>query len=242
MMKNLHAPLAEQELTRLDRLLLLGDIPEDGMVLPSLDGYLTAIAVGPETVAPSQWLPRVFSETEPCIPTFESAKECEELLTLIMRRLNEIISGLMSDPCVLKPIFSIETYGEDQREYTDAEAWAHGFWSGVQLCWRSWQPFLESAQGQELTRAIRLLGAPEVTAEEEELTSTPPQREDLGKQIPAAVINIHFHWLPYRHAVAERTVAETYVRGHPKLGRNDPCPCGSGSKFKKCCGAAGIVH
>ena len=31
----------------------------------------------------------------------------------------------------------------------------------------------------------------------------------------------------------------TVVRGHPKVGRNDPCPCGSGKKHKKCCGAAG---
>jgi preprotein translocase subunit SecA len=23
---------------------------------------------------------------------------------------------------------------------------------------------------------------------------------------------------------------------HPKVGRNDPCPCGSGKKYKKCCG------
>ncbi len=28
-----------------------------------------------------------------------------------------------------------------------------------------------------------------------------------------------------------------YVRPRPKVGRNDPCPCGSGKKFKKCCGA-----
>ena len=27
------------------------------------------------------------------------------------------------------------------------------------------------------------------------------------------------------------------VREEPKVGRNDPCPCGSGKKFKKCCGA-----
>lgn len=32
--------------------------------------------------------------------------------------------------------------------------------------------------------------------------------------------------------------AEPYVRAQPKVGRNDPCPCGSGRKFKKCCGAA----
>jgi hypothetical protein len=27
----------------------------------------------------------------------------------------------------------------------------------------------------------------------------------------------------------------TYVRETPKVGRNDPCPCGSGKKYKKCC-------
>jgi hypothetical protein len=30
---------------------------------------------------------------------------------------------------------------------------------------------------------------------------------------------------------------EPYRREGPKVGRNDPCPCGSGRKFKKCCGA-----
>jgi hypothetical protein len=30
---------------------------------------------------------------------------------------------------------------------------------------------------------------------------------------------------------------QTFVREAPKVGRNDPCPCGSGKKFKKCCGA-----
>ena len=29
---------------------------------------------------------------------------------------------------------------------------------------------------------------------------------------------------------------EPIVREEPKVGRNDPCPCGSGLKFKKCCG------
>ncbi|MFP4471513.1 MAG: SEC-C metal-binding domain-containing protein [Bacteroidales bacterium] len=28
---------------------------------------------------------------------------------------------------------------------------------------------------------------------------------------------------------------EPFVRSHEKVGRNDPCPCGSKLKFKKCC-------
>jgi SEC-C motif-containing protein len=31
----------------------------------------------------------------------------------------------------------------------------------------------------------------------------------------------------------------TIVRSSPKVGRNDPCPCGSGKKYKHCCGKAG---
>jgi len=34
----------------------------------------------------------------------------------------------------------------------------------------------------------------------------------------------------------DRKVDDTFVRESPKVGRNDPCTCGSGKKFKKCCG------
>lgn len=36
------------------------------------------------------------------------------------------------------------------------------------------------------------------------------------------------------------TVKEPYIRGHRKIGRNEPCPCGSGKKFKRCCIGKGI--
>ena len=35
----------------------------------------------------------------------------------------------------------------------------------------------------------------------------------------------------------EQPKVETVVHEGPKIGRNDPCPCGSGKKYKKCCGA-----
>ena len=47
----------------------------------------------------------------------------------------------------------------------------------------------------------------------------------------------------YRYFEAQRLVekqpfdyATTFRRTVPKIGRNDPCPCGSGKKFKQCCG------
>ena len=41
---------------------------------------------------------------------------------------------------------------------------------------------------------------------------------------------------PMAEASQAGSQARTYVREQPKVGRNDPCPCGSGRKFKKCCG------
>jgi preprotein translocase subunit SecA len=40
---------------------------------------------------------------------------------------------------------------------------------------------------------------------------------------------------PPAPAPASYTAPQPFVR-QPKIGRNDPCPCGSGKKYKKCCG------
>lgn len=52
--------------------------------------------------------------------------------------------------------------------------------------------------------------------------TTPEHREVLGK----SVAELFSYWQ------SKRTVVHTT----PKVGRNDPCPCGSGKKHKKCCG------
>ena len=39
-----------------------------------------------------------------------------------------------------------------------------------------------------------------------------------------------------REIVKEYKASKTVRRAAPKIGRNDPCPCGSGKKYKHCCG------
>ena len=43
-------------------------------------------------------------------------------------------------------------------------------------------------------------------------------------------------FVEHRGGDSERKKAETYKREEKKLGRNDPCHCGSGKKYKRCCG------
>ena len=40
-----------------------------------------------------------------------------------------------------------------------------------------------------------------------------------------------------RHRMYKEQRYSTTIRKNPKIGRNDPCSCGSGKKYKKCCGA-----
>ena len=41
---------------------------------------------------------------------------------------------------------------------------------------------------------------------------------------------------PVREALARTSKGVPYRRSYQKIGRNEPCPCRSGRKFKKCCG------
>ena len=54
----LDEPLTDAELDELEAFLASDAVPQDCMDLEMLDGYLTAIASGPESIQPSEWLPR----------------------------------------------------------------------------------------------------------------------------------------------------------------------------------------
>ena len=54
----------------------------------------------------------------------------------------------------------------------------------------------------------------------------------MALEIEANLPGIYRFWLPRR-----KGAVETVKREEPKVGRNDDCPCGSGKKYKKCCGA-----
>ncbi len=56
------------------------------------------------------------------------------------------------------------------------------------------------------------------------IITRPPERKEVARNI---VTN------------ADQSVAKQPVKAGQKVGRNDPCPCGSGKKYKECCGRNG---
>ena len=232
-------PLSEEELEGLDQFLLYLD-NDESMTLDMLDGFLHAIAIGPETVMPSQWLPMVWGQQESggVMPPADTLEQANHLLGLVMRHFNSIVFGFGQDPKFVELLWSTTEY-DDRGEFEDAEMWAYGVCQGIQLTPAAWQPLLADARGAAWFRPIGLLGQENFSPNQDELTRTPEQRQVLAKQIEDSVRRIHAFWLPMRQAVAERLQARHLST---KVGRNEPCPCGSGKKFKKCCGAPSELH
>ena len=86
------------------------------------------------------------------------------------------------------------------------------------------QRLLDSVR-MEVTRMLMT-----VQVRAEEVEETPPPR--------AAVQNVQYHHADYDEALATKSSDDTQqaLRATPKIGRNDPCPCGSGKKYKQCHG------
>ena len=230
-------PLSDTELEELDQFLLYGVDNDEAMTLDTLDGYLHAIAIGPQTVMPKQWLPKVWGEDSAMMPPMDSIDQLNHIMGLVMRHYNSIISGFEQSPPLVMPYWN--TYEYAIGEFEDAEGWAHGFTEGVALNRAAWKPLFDSPHGQQWYRPIGLLGEESFSADQDELTRTPQQREALAQQIEDSLVNIHAFWVPLRKAIYEREVSQ---RLRTKVGRNEPCPCGSGKKFKKCCGSASELH
>jgi hypothetical protein len=121
-------------------------------------------------------------------------------------------------------------------ERTRNEAWSDLAWVCAMLGWVS--------VFSELRRAVAEgLVATELVPKEAEEAGIPPREallENFAQLHPRIedVIRETAWWAGFQRpemAGDGQESGHTYV-APPKVGRNDPCPCGSGKKFKKCCG------
>ena len=82
--------VSDADLDLLDAYLLSDQSPPECLLLSDLDGFLTGIAIGPEVVMPSEWLPHVWGGEE---PVFDDHLQASAILGTIMGRYNTILRG-----------------------------------------------------------------------------------------------------------------------------------------------------
>ena len=233
-MSLLNTPLSDQEIDRLNRF-LLERIPEeeiDGMPegvdegvldISELDGFLTAIISGPRQIQPSEWLPVLWGQFE---PKWESAEESEAIISLVLRHMNGLVTTLTETPAEFEPI--VLEVEEGEATVTSVEEWCLGYMKGVGLVTDAWRQAGEEAM--EMLFPIMVF----TTSEGRDSLSGLDDDElaTLKRSIPMAVRKLHAYWMARGGMGGSH---EPYTHSEPRVGRNDPCICGSGKKFKKCC-------
>jgi uncharacterized protein len=216
--------ITESELDRLEQYLNALERADATMPLDMVQGLFAAIASAPAPVPTQKWLPEVLGEGH----RFASEAEEKEITGLLAsfaedtkRQLNEAEG------------FDFILYGADDEE--DLGAWAEGYLVGVDLAEPPWD---EEADSEDLdnmlfpflaltgqAKQLALDAGEDWMSEEEEATMLAQVRESLAN-----------HLIDVRHYWFEKSIPLPVRREGPRIGRNDPCPCGSGKKYKACHG------
>src|SRR4051794_22683306 len=219
---------SDAALDLLDAYLLSDQSPPESMQLSDLDGFLTGIAIGPELVMPSEWLPYVWGGED---PVFDDQAQASAVLGAIMGRYNAILREIEAG--TFEPLVWQAPDGT-----VIAADWAEGFMHAVVLRSDAWEPLMRSKRHGILLLPILALcgdenGEPVL---ELDLDAADRAMAEAGEFIPACVSQIAAYWRRRRPLPARSGLSASAGLKPNKTGRNDLCPCGSGRKYKVCCG------
>jgi uncharacterized protein len=250
----LSTDLSDAEFQELDDLLEATPEPLLPMDAVMLDGYLCGVLVQPELVPAETWLPWVFDAEGRPVPEGAGAVAHARAQALIVRRHSALNRALLDhgwfDPLILEADDPADEAGAAQANLDPAEPdplaalnpvsrplmpWVAGF---LNACTQfpALLELTDPAVQAALARLFRHL--PAESEEEREVVAT------LDRDMPLATLDEAIEELVVSVAdLADLTHdaryhVDTVRREAPKVGRNDPCPCGSGKKFKQCHGAA----
>jgi uncharacterized protein len=192
-------PLSPDDLSDLD--LLLQKLPHDAvMSLDGMDGFLTALVVGPPqalaSLTTAEWLPWVWGGdadggSEDAAP-FASKRQKKATVVLLLRHLRHVAEQLSTTPDEWEPIFSVAEHGAD--EFVDARDWCTGFLQAVDLLPSAWDVVFEDTDlGPALVPLLLLGGGLREqtlqTIEGQDLDD-PATCDPISRAVPEAVLRV----------------------------------------------------
>jgi uncharacterized protein len=198
----------------------LADLPvEEPMLLTELDGFLTGILVGPPLPA-TEWMQTIWGTDDNGVAPFDDPLDVQWFFDAVMARHDAILQDLERGR--LRPILDVDERNGDVLW----EMWMGGFIEAVELRPEAWEVPTDDAAVNEARAQLSLLMA--VAEQRSPLDSIAINvlEETAPALLGEAVVALH---------AAQPRKAALRHDASPKVGRNDPCPCGSGKKAKRCC-------
>ena len=171
-------------------------------------------------------------------------EQAEAVIGQIMTLSNTINAAVLDPPTLLPADCPLR---DDVLANFEDEApigqWSHGFLRGHQWLEELWEDLPEE-MAEELDATLMALGffSSRQMAEDfhaEATTGKQPfeaMAEAIHRVVPAAVAQYAQMGRSIATVLAEHEWDEPEMTHHAKIARNEPCPCGSGKKYKKCCG------
>jgi len=207
---------------------LAGDEP---MLLSELDGFLTGILVCPELIMPSEWLPIVLGQDGPDEPVFENENAMQETVRLVFKHYNVLSRTLQHDSGRYQPVFDVDA----RHDEVLWELWMAGFERAMSLRPDSWLAIAQDSDDEEAALAMTgMLALITLANRGGDTDPDPPKADELTEAAPDLIpewVETLNRWRMLNSSDQPQQATSN------KVGRNEPCPCGSGRKYKKCCGA-----
>lgn len=185
-----------------------------------VQGFMMALLSGPDALNPTNWLPEILGEE-----SLFDAKERTEIERLVMAMAADMRMKLNEK--ILPDLW----FYEDEAGNPDFYTWCNAYLYALDIVPTDWFEAVDQEEFEDLFYPIMALGGiyDEENGEvilhlnEKELTQ-------LESDLPHVLLDIYWYW----QAIINKP--QTVRREGEKVGRNDPCPCGSGKKYKACCG------
>ncbi|KGM53216.1 hypothetical protein N800_09705 [Lysobacter daejeonensis GH1-9] len=231
------AYLDDAQIERLADLLDQRAVPFKGLNLEALDGFLSALVVGPAEVPAEEWQPLVWGGKP---PRWDSEAEAQEVAALLQGHFNMVAARVRHGdddlPDHLAPLLWLpeEAVAEHPDELDVGRDWALGFFTGVELREAQWDQWLDENEWiEEIFALFDQIASGEIVGEDPTAEPTPisyRERLEIIASLPGMLADLHHHRI-------EALTPREPIRKDAAPGRNDPCPCGSGKKYKACHGA-----
>jgi uncharacterized protein len=227
-------PLNDVERDRMDAILSRFHSEDAMRKAEEVDGFFAALICSPEIAKPNEYLAEIWGEMADD-EAFADEQELQEFLRLLMRHWNSIGRKLEEDDVFTPLLFEDEAgtvYGND---------WARGFMRGVDFHRAAWEELFVDELYSPLVPILALAYEhdpdPEMRPYKDGIDAE--RREKLILGVAAGVTAIYEYFGPERRRIAAE-LGGGRRKAEQKIGRNDPCPCGSGKKYKHCCGKAAL--
>jgi uncharacterized protein len=166
-------------------------------------------------VMPSEWLRAIVGEDR----EWNNREDLQMAFGRLMMVYNEVAGEILAN--LHNVSILIDRLGESEETFEFAHDWCRGYVYGMAMRADDWQPLQRSNEFGPGLNAIARLGAGE------------DDTQALRAFGPAAVA-LHAYW---RQRLGAEGMGGTSLRAEPKVPRNAPCLCGSGKKYKRCCGS-----